>query len=65
MLCLVALVGFAILMLAPGNGVRKELANSNFYEKPFIQRTIGMYKDIVKVNFGETTRIFSLLFLLV
>lgn len=61
-LCLVALVGFAILMLAPGNGVRKELANSNFYEKPFIQRTIGMYKDIVKVNFGETTRIFSLLF---
>lgn len=62
LMCLIALAGFAILMLAPGNGVRKELANSEFYEKPFIQRTIGMYKDIIKINFGKTTKIFSLLF---
>ncbi len=64
-MCLVALVGFAILMLAPGNEARKLSPSSGgFYEKPFIQRTIGAYKPIVTKNFNGETKIFSLLFFL-
>ena len=62
-MCLVALLGFAILMLAPGNEARKSsLSSGGFYEKPFIQRTIGAYKPIVIKNFNGATKIFSLLF---
>lgn len=63
-MCVIALVGFTILMIAPGNEARKLSPSSGgFYDRPFIERTIDDYKAIVTKNFNGATRIFSLLFL--
>ncbi len=59
----VAIIGFAILMLAPGNEVRKEHPTSiDFYQKPLIERTIDGIQATIEGNFGQNNKIFGLFF---
>lgn len=59
-----AIIGFGVLMLAPGNEVRKtNPLNNGFYQLSFVSRTLEQYKQIVINNFNESTKIFTLFFL--
>ena len=60
---IIAVVGFAILMLAPGNQLRKEHPTSiDFYQKPLIERTFQGLKSTIEGNFGADNKIFGLFF---
>lgn len=60
---IIAIIGFTILMVAPGNELRKEHPTSiEFYQKPFIERTFQGIKSTIEGNFGADNKIFGLLF---
>lgn len=64
LLCLVGFVGFAILMIAPGNSIRAlHPTSAAFYSLPLINKIANNTASIVTNNFGTDTRIFTLLFL--
>ena len=60
---IISLIGFLILMLAPGNEIRKQHPTSaSFYQLPFLERTGKAIINIIVGNFKETNKIFSFLF---
>ena len=56
-----ALVGFAILMLAPGSSARMDY-DKWFYSLSIFGKTLKNLPEIIHLNFGNSTRIFMLLF---
>ncbi len=59
----VSLISFAILMLAPGNEIRKQDPTSlPFYSQPFLERTAKGIAETIAGNFGNANRIFSVFF---
>lgn len=62
---MVAIIGFAILMLAPGNKVRQEdISSMDFYSKSFIERIILGIQNMILGNFSSDTKFFNILFYL-
>ncbi|MBR1884092.1 MAG: hypothetical protein IJ809_04020 [Clostridia bacterium] len=58
---LVAMIGFAILMLSPGSKVRME-KTPEFYELNLFQKIMTNIPSILTNNFGGYTKIFTILF---
>ena len=56
-----SLVGFAILMFAPGSSARMDL-DKEFYALSIFGKIMKNLPDIMHYNFGTSTRIFMLLF---
>lgn len=62
-MCIVAIIGFCILMLAPGNAIRQQHPTSiEFYSKPILERIIAGIENLVLGNFSMYTKIFNILF---
>ncbi len=62
-LTIISGIGFAILMLAPGNEIRKQAPSSaNFYQMPFLQRTGKGIAETLIGNFAEYNKIFQFFF---
>jgi hypothetical protein len=60
---IISLIGFGILVLAPGNELRKMHHTSiEFYAMPFIERTLKAIPNIIICNFGQYTKLFSIIF---
>lgn len=58
-----SLIGFSILMLAPGNQIRMQHPTSiDFYKLGFIDKIKQNLPQIIYSNFGIYTRLFTLLF---
>ncbi len=63
LMTIISLIGFLILMMAPGNELRKLHPTSiDFYNSPFISRTINSIESIICNNFGIYNKIFSFIF---
>ena len=60
---IIAILGFAILMLAPGSRVRMG-TTSDFYNLTLIGKITTNLPVIINKNFGESTKLFSFSFLL-
>lgn len=60
---IIAMLGFAILMLAPGSRVRMG-TTSDFYNLTLIGKITTNLPVIINKNFGESTKLFSFSFLL-
>ncbi len=62
-LTIVSCIAFAILMLAPGNELRKQHPTSiGFYQTPFIQRTLTGITETITGNFSQYNKIFGFFF---
>ncbi len=62
-LTIISGIGFAILMLAPGNEIRKQAPSSaTFYQMPFLQRTGKGIAETIIGNFSEYNKIFQFFF---
>lgn len=62
-LAIIGTIGFAILMLAPGNAIRKQHPTSiEFYQTPIVQRTLTGIKETIAGNFGANNKIFGIFF---
>lgn len=59
----IAILGFLILMLAPGNKARQgDITSIDFYSKPFIERTILGMQNLILRTFSSDTKIFNIIF---
>ena len=59
----VAIVGFLILALAPGNEVRQQHPTSiGFYQLPFIERIFSSIKGTITGNFCQQNKLFGIFF---
>ena len=66
MMCIIGLVGFFILLLAPGNVARMHHSSTaGFYELSLLAKIRQNLPQIVFANFGTRTRIFSILFFII
>ena len=62
-MCLVAILGFSILMLAPGNILRQQHPTSiEFYSKPIVERLELGIQNLIFGNFSNYTKIFNMIF---
>lgn len=61
LITIASVIGFTILMLAPGSRERMT-TNSSFYDLDLIHKLLRNIPLIIKENFCENTKIFSLLF---
>ena len=61
---IIAIIGFSILMLSPGNNMRMD-TTSSFYELSFISKIVTNVPIIISQNFGQATRLFSICFFMI
>lgn len=60
-MCIIAIVGFGILMLAPGNALRKLHPTSiEFYSKPLLERILCGTENLILGNFSMYTKLFNI-----
>ena len=62
-MCCSSFLAFLILMLSKGSGVRIE-RYPEFYNSNFFVRTLKNFSNIILNNFGEYTKIFTIIFFL-
>ena len=63
MMVFASLIGFAILMLAPGNIARmNDVSSAGFYNLSFLEKIVRNMPYIISTNFGIYTRIFCIFF---
>ena len=62
--CIISLLGFAILMLAPGNSVRMhESSNDYFNSLSFFEKILTNFPTLVRINFSMYyTRFFTMIY---
>ncbi len=59
----ISFISFVVLMIAPGNAIRKEHpTSSEFYSQSLITRIFCGIENVIIGNFSEYTRMFSVIF---
>ena len=64
-LCVVSLIGFLIMMLAPGNSARMD-ENTSFYSLSLIDKVFNNFPQLLIINFSSIhNRFFAMIFFLI
>ena len=64
LMCVISLISFFILMLAPGNKIRQlHPTSASFYELPILKRIAQGFENLILGEFISYTRVFAVLFI--
>lgn len=62
-MCLLAITGFVVLMIAPGNAIRQQHPTSiEFYSKPLLERVGVGIENLILGNFSDFSKMFNMVF---